>query len=307
MNRLSVWLFSGITGIFRTIIDLISIIIHPLYKASSKDKIQILGYHRVCALPETDDIMKYLNVPPASFASQMELLSQDGFNVITLEEFVECRDKNTKLPTKTVIITFDDGYRDNYLNAFPVLRKHDFKGTFFITTDYISEKQAFNWLKLGEESLAHYQKNKGDWLPLSRQEILEMNAQGSCFGSHTKSHCNLTQMDESKAMEELTDSKKYLEEMLQKPVTCFSYPYGEINNSAKNWIQTAGYRAAVVKWGSNALKNELLELHRTPINSQDSLAKFRRKVYGAYDWWFKWILPLVLLIQQIIPRGYRRA
>ena len=295
-----------IKNILRSCIDLVSIVFHPLSRLLGRNKVRILVYHRVCDLPETNDVMSFLNVPPKAFAQQMEFLSQNGFNVITLDEFIEYKGKNMKPPPKTVIVTLDDGYRDNYLNAFPVLARYNLRGTFFIVTDYIDSDKIFHWLKLEEKSLAHAQDNRQYWLPLRREEILEMNTQGACFGSHAKSHCSLTEIDDSRAMEELRGAKECLEGILQKPVRCFSYPYGDMNKSAKNWVQAAGYRAAVTKWGSNTTKSDFFELRRVPIKSQDSLAKFRRKVEGAYDWWFRWVLPFVILVEQIISRGQRK-
>ncbi|MFC1964603.1 polysaccharide deacetylase family protein [Chloroflexota bacterium] len=300
-------LFSDIRQVLRASIDFASIVLHPLCRLLEKNRVRILCYHRVCNLPETDDVMRYLNVPPAMFALQMVFLSQNGFNVITLEQFIEHRDKNMKFPPKSIIITFDDGYRDNYLNAFTILEKHNFKGTFFVATDYISSNRVFNWLRLGDESLAHSRENEEYWLPLRREEIREMGNQGACFGSHTKSHCHLNEVEQGKAMEELTGSKEYLEEVLAKPVSCFCYPFGEFSRPIKASVKIAGYKAAVsTKWGSNTLKSNPTELRRITIEEKDSLDRFVRKVDGAYDWWFRWLVPLMVSVQQLIYQRQRR-
>jgi len=244
--------------------------------------------------------MVNLNVPPKVFAQQMAFLSQNGFNVITLEQFIDYRNENKKLPPKTVIITFDDGYRDNYLNAFPILEKHNFKATFFVVTDYINSDEIFHWLQLGEQSLFHFQENRQYWLPLSQQSILDMSAQGACFGSHTKTHCCLSDVDENRVMEELNGSREYLEKILLKPVRCFSYPYGGMNKSVGGLVKAGGYRAAVTtKRGGNSLKSEPLQLRRIAIYGQDSLDKFVRIVEGAYDW-FEYLLPAIIFIQRLI-------
>lgn len=280
-------------------IDLVSIAVHPLCRFFGKNRVQILCYHRICDLPESDDVPEYFNVPPVAFAQQMAFLSQNGYNVITLEQFVEHRDKNRKPPPKSVIIVFDDGYRDNYLNAFPILENYSFKGTFFLVTDCIDSNRIFHWLTLGEELLAHSQKNKQYWLPLSKREILEMDARGACFGSHTKSHCDLNKVDQDKAIDELTGSKEHLEDMLGKPVICFCYPYGEVSKSVRGLVKAAGYKVAVtIKGGSNTLKDDPFELRRVIIERKDSLGRFIRKVDGAYDWWYGWLLPVVMLVSR---------
>jgi len=268
-----------------------------------KNRIRIIQYHRICDLPETDDVMSFLGVTIRAFDDQMDFLYRNGFNVITLEELIDCKENNLELPLKTIVLTFDDGFRDNYINAFPILEKYKLKGTFFLVTDCIGSDKIFHWLKLGKPSLDHARDNEQYWLPLKRKDILAMDAQGACFGSHSKNHNSLIQLNESTAMEELRGSKEYLEELLQKPVRCFCYPFGDENQSVNNLIQVAGYNAAVTtEMGSNTLNSDFLRLRRIPVNDQDSLAKFSRKVEGAYDWWFRWILPIVIGILQVVKK-----
>lgn len=265
--------------------DFVSTVIHPISKLWGKNRVRILLYHRVCDLPQTDDAMSYLNIPPAIFTQQMALLSRNGFNVITLDEFLDDRDKNKKPPPRTIIITFDDGYRDNYLNAFTILQKYNFRATFFIVTDYIDSEKTFHWLTLGEQSLLHSQSNKQYWLPLGKQDILAMSGYGCSFGSHTKSHCRLNDIGESRAMVELKGSKEHLEEILSQPVRCFCCPYGETSQSVMDWIKAAGYGASISpKIGGNTLNSDSFKLRRIEIYGEDSLAKFERKAEGAYDW-----------------------
>lgn len=283
-------------------IDFISIVVHPLSKILNNNRIRILLYHRVYDLVGMGDSMVNLSVPPKVFAQQMAVLAQNGFNVITLEQLINYRDENRKPPPKTAIITFDDGYRDNHINAFPILERYNFKATFFVVTDYINDG-IFQWLKLGEELLSHYQENKQYWLPLSERHIIDMSAQGACFGSHSSTHCSLSNVSEGRALKELNDSKEHLEKILSKPVRCFSYPYGKVNKSVKGLVKAIGYRAAVTtKEGGNTLRSDFFELRRTAIDGQDSPAKFKRKVEGAYDWWFRYLLPVIVSAQRTILR-----
>jgi peptidoglycan/xylan/chitin deacetylase (PgdA/CDA1 family) len=293
-------------NIFHGCFDIISSAIHPLSRLLSKNKVRILTYHRVCDLPETNDIMSSLNVLPEMFERQMEFLAQNGFNVITLEEFIEHKDKNFKPPPKTVLITFDDGYRDNYLNAFPVLQRYKFNATFFVVTDYIDNEIIFQWLKLGEASILHQQEHNAYWLPFSRQNIIDMNARGAGFGSHTSTHRQLGEIEGAEAEKELRYSKEQLEKILSKPVRCLSYPHGSMSKSVKDMVKAAGYRAAVTTMsGSNTLKSDFLQLRRITINGQDSLARFRRVMEGAYDWWFEYLMPVYFYLTGNILR--RRA
>ncbi|MFA5309398.1 MAG: polysaccharide deacetylase family protein [Dehalococcoidales bacterium] len=251
----------------------------------TRNKVRILSYHRVCDLPPTGDIMESLNINPVVFDRQMAWLSQKGYNVITPEQFIEYRDKNTAPPPKSIIITFDDGYRDNLLIALPILEKYGFRGTFLPVTDYIDSDRIFHWLKLGEKSITHSQANRQYWLPLTGGDIREMSARGACFGSHTKNHRYLTRLSPDEVAEELTASKKRLEDILGKPVVCFSYPHSDYNDTVKNLVKKAGYRAALTNEGANnTVKSDFLALKRVPMTGLDSTAAFRRRVEGGYDW-----------------------
>ena len=290
-------------NILRHCVDLGSIMVCPLSRWLGRNKVRILCYHRVCDLPRTEDAMSFLNVPPEVFAGQMAFLAQNNFNAVTLEQFIDYKDSRQKIPPRTVIVTFDDGYRDNYLNALPVLSRHNLKGTFFVVTGCIGSDKIFPWLKLEDKSLAHARENKQYWQPLGQEDILAMDAQGACFGSHTRSHCNLTQVDESEAMEELIGSKESLEKVLARPVRCFAYPYGGVNEQIKKLVKSAGYGAAVsTRWGGNTVRSDFLELRRITIEGGDSLGRFTRKVDGAYDWWFGLVLPVLIYIQRVIRR-----
>ena len=261
-----------------------AIISLSLYGLIGRKRVRILIYHKVCDLPPN----KYHDhaVPPASFARQMEYLFRNKYNVITLEEFVEYKERKAKPPPKSVIITFDDGYMENYLNALPVLERYNFKATFFITSDYIDSEEPFRWLDWDEQLLSQFRENKSDWLPLSRQMLLDISERGYSVGSHTKSHPDLTQVEESVAVEELKGSKQRLEEILAKPVTSFSYPFGEeLNERVKDLVKAAGYKVAVRAMGTGStLDSDFFELGRMPIEGCDSFLRFKNKLRGAYDW-----------------------
>ncbi len=267
------------------VIDCLRAIVNlPLYGLIGRKRVRILLYHKVCDLPPN----KYHDhaVPPASFAWQMEYLFRNRFNVITLEQFVECKEKKIKPPPKSVIITFDDGYMENYLNALPILERYDFKATFFITSDYIDSEEPFRWLDWDELLLSQFRENKTDWLPLSRQMLRTMSDCGFSIGSHTKSHPALTAVEESVAIEEVKGSKQRLEEILSKPVTSFSYPYGELNETVKSLVKAAGYKVAVgtMMGPANTIKSDFFELSRVAFVRRDSFLRFKNKVRGAYDW-----------------------
>lgn len=285
-------------------IEFVSILITPLTKIWGKNQICILCYHRVCDLhPQIGGIIRDLTVTPKAFDQQMNFLSKNGFNVITLDQYFDYKHKNIRPPKRSIVITFDDGYSDNYINAFKVLKKYNFKATFFIVTDYINSDRIFSWLKIGDITFLQYDKEKEYLLPLSKKAILEMDAYGATFGSHTKTHCYLTQINKNQIIDELRGSKEQLEKILAKPVKYFCFPHGDMNDFIKKQVKEAGYKAALaLKGGTNSLKSDPFELRRILILSQDSLYKFKRKVEGGYDWWDKYLLPVAIFLKGVISR-----
>ena len=169
---------------------------------------------------------------------------------------------------KLIVITFDDGYRDNYVNAFPIMKEFGLKGCVFCVSD-----------EIGKESF------------LRLEEIHEMADAGFEFGSHTMSHPELVHLDEKSKWLEISESKKRLEEMLGIPIPYFCYPKGFWDEEGVDMVATAGYAAACSnRPGSNDWRhllrrnsNDIYLLRRTEISGFDDLGDFRRKLNGAYD------------------------
>lgn len=171
----------------------------PTNKSISKfgKSVPILEYHCV-----DDNIFGWdeLFVSPAEFEKQMSYLKNNDYTVITFNQLSNI--KNIKNP---VIITFDDGYEDNYTNAYPILKKFNFSATIFLIS--------------GAVDSPHF---------LKRTEISEMKGLIS-FESHTKSHPHLTKLKDNEIANELTISKKIIEGMINSKVDVLAYPYGDYN------------------------------------------------------------------------------
>lgn len=254
---------------------------------SNNKEIHILTYHRVCPLPKEKKI-EYYNVSPKLFEKQMTYLSRHRFNVITLEEFINIKKNSFQLPDKSIIITFDDGFRDNYLYAFPILKKFSFRANFFVVSDYIGSQSPFPWLKWDSQAISHYKQNKSYWLPLNKKEIIKLSDFGHKINSHSKKHRALNTLDNIQAKDETQASRYAIEKLLSKSIKCFSYPYGswsDISEKVKTLVKKSGYKIAVTSIiGSNTIHSDLYSLRRIPIYETDSLFEFTKKIYGAYDW-----------------------
>jgi peptidoglycan/xylan/chitin deacetylase (PgdA/CDA1 family) len=295
-------IFSFAVNIARSCVDFVSVLIHPASKFFAGKRVRILCYHRVYDVPVKDPLMNYLSVPRETFRRQMSFLASNGYNVLTLEHLPEQLKKREL--KRAVVITFDDGYRDNYLNALPVLKQNNLKANIFISTDYISGDGFFPWLKITDEMKPYALKSE-EWLPLTRDQILEMG-HDFVIGSHAQSHNELNNMAPEKVRTELTGSRDKLEKLLGRPVNIFCYPFGEPGKKVREAVGMAGYKICVTsQWGGNNAKSDLLRLKRITIEGTDSLGRFIRKVEGAYDWWFGGILPVLMAVQRLACRSGR--
>jgi peptidoglycan/xylan/chitin deacetylase (PgdA/CDA1 family) len=288
----------------RSCVDFVSVLVHPVSKFFTGKRVRILCYHRVYDVPVKDPLMNYISVPRETFTRQMSFLASNGYNILTLEQLPE-QLKNRELK-RAIVITFDDGYRDNYLNALPVLKKNNIKANIFISTDYISSDGLFPWLKITGEIKAYALKSE-EWLPLTRDQILDMR-NDFVIGSHAQSHTELNNLGQEKVTAELTGSRDKLERLLGKPVKYFCYPFGEPDKKVREAVGKAGYEIAVTsRWGSNGVKSDLLCLKRITIEGTDSIGRFIRKVDGAYDWWFGGVLPVLMAIHSLVSRSGREG
>ena len=169
----------------------------------------ILAFHAL------DDRPAVAALPPRVFGRGIARLRERGHRTLGLLEAVDCVRRGTPFPGRTVVVTFDDGYRSVYEEAFPVLQHHGMTATVFLT--------------VGEPGASA----SGDRLPslegrpmLSWTEIREMQHAGITFGAHTLTHPDLTRLPAGLIEIEVRASKATIEDRLGTPVVCFAYPYG---------------------------------------------------------------------------------
>ena len=144
-----------------------------------------------------------LVVPPDEFRKQMQYLHDEGYHTITMDELYEYVTNGTALPDKPVLITFDDGYIDNYQHAFPILKEYNMKATLFMITSAFGESRFVNV-----------------------EQLKEMQANGIDIQSHTVNHKDLRSMSLDQARDELIGSKAVLEDRMKHPVRYIAYPGG---------------------------------------------------------------------------------
>ena len=233
--------------------------------------VPILMYHNVSLadtklLPTIGHPPKrklHLNqVTPQSFDRQMGFLKNNGYQVISLDDYVQGQKAGKKFSHKTVVITFDDGYVDNYTNAFPILKKYHFPATIFLISDYVGVSQGLlNW-----------------------EQVKEMSQYGISFGSHTRHHVYLPAQSKEQMKDEIAGSKHVIEEHLGKPVYYLAYPSGGFSDEIKTITALAGYKAALAtNRGYDRYNIDLYELNRIHVNSRDNELTLAGKLSGYYN------------------------
>ncbi len=202
------------------------------------------------------------------FRVQMAYFKAMGYRVMGLSEGFR-RLQEGSLPRKAIVLTFDDGYADFYYLVAPLLRRYGFGATVFPVADLIGQKAY--WLK---------EYGYPEAPLLTKEMIIELRDEGFEFGSHGLSHRRLSELDREALEAELKHSKAVLEEILQKKVSCFCYPYGDYNSSVQEATEAAGYRAAVTcERGKATARTDPYRLPRVAVSFGDSLAGLLWKIH----------------------------
>ncbi len=216
----------------------------------------ILCYHGV--KDEVDSGLRPTTV--ADFRRQMRFLSQ-AYTPISLPQLVQHLQDAAPFPPRAVAVTLDDGYRDNYENAYPLLQEYRIPATIFLATRFLGTGEIPPWEK------GRYTGPKP--LMLSWPQVRRMSAGGISFGAHTLTHPFLTRIPRRQAQAEIHQSKDVIEQQIGKPVTLLAYPSGDFNADIAEMVQGTGYAAAVsIVPGSVRVHDDPYALKRNLIQLQ---------------------------------------
>ncbi len=224
-------------------------------------RIPILMYHSII-----NDHNKSVSIN--SFEKQMLFMKKMGYQTINFNEL------NNSNNNKKFIITFDDGYENVFLNAFPLLKKLGFKATCFIVTNKIGLYNEWDVNKVS------YKKMK----LMNFDQINEWLLSGFDVGSHSMDHLDLTKINNENKFQQIVYSKNFFKEIFNVEIKSFSYPYGSYDDELCNLVKKY-YNFAVTtrrsRFTINKFNNELLP--RVPINKNDNLFKFFLKIKTPYE------------------------
>jgi peptidoglycan/xylan/chitin deacetylase (PgdA/CDA1 family) len=254
-----------------------------LYKKARIQKhglgyIPVLMYHKIPKEPIQSQHRIF--VTEATFEHQLRQLKSRGFETITFDTYLRFRDAEpgVTLPKKPIVLTFDDGYLDNYTNAWPLLKKYGFTATIY--------------------ALGHPKHDHNFWdtpsgeprQPLmSAEQLQEMATAGIEIGGHTLNHTKLTEIPMAEAWIEINESRQNLLALTGQPVRTFAYPYGVYSDEIKALVRKAGYETAVIISGGGMVwEDDLLEIFRVYVFPEDRGFAFWKKTSPWYRAYFKW-------------------
>jgi len=227
----------------------------------------VLAYHKIDQ-PTPDVKIRGAYTSPKRFAKQMTWLKKHGFVFYTASELIKHYLEYGAFPVRGITITFDDGWKDNCTNAFPVMRDLGIKATIFLVPSVI-----------GKTSDAITAEGEGPRAHMTAEEVVEMSRHGIEFGSHSFNHVHLHQASAEEIEREVRESKNYIENLVQKPCETFAYPAGFFSNEAKKAVSDAGYIAAFTTVYGDAGDADLFELNRVEILRRDGRPfAFARKI-----------------------------
>lgn len=244
---------------------------------TSISDIPIINYHKISSHSDVGITSR----KPLDFNNDLALLSELGYQTITFRDIA----LNKSLPTRPIILTFDDGYKSILENAYPIMKKFGFTGVVYIPTDYIGQTNDWD-VQLAGKRFSH----------LTENDLRFLHRQGFEIGSHGCSHRSLLAMKQSEAQRELNESKIKIEELLDASVYSISYPFGMFNEALLKRARESGYQfgVAAVFFKTRQLNGfSPLAIRRLNVYRMDSGKVLEQKIKKQFQSFFAyrdWII-----------------
>lgn len=238
---------------------------------NKKYEIPIFMYHRIIKQQEEEGIYGTY-VYEKELEKQFNYIKDKGYTPIVFEDIEKgILEKNSKY----VVLTFDDGYLDNYTILFPMLKKYSFKAVIYPVTG-----ERYNRWDCERVAGAEKKLQLMNW-----EQMREMSESGVIeFGGHTVTHCNLNEISENEAKTEIKKCKEELEEKLEKKILSFAYPYGFFNEKHEKMVEETGYKYGIATDSGTAdFFENLYHIRRIGIFSKDDIKKYEKKIKGNYN------------------------
>ena len=221
------------------------------------DTLCVLMYHSIA-----DNNPTFFNVTPQNFAKQMSYLADHGYQVVKPTDLIDYLAGRRTLSSKAILITFDDGYEDNYLQAAPILRRYGFPATVFLTTSLIDRVET----------------HRSGWTTnmLTSQEIKQLVDSGLWqFGAHTETHPHLSKLSYDKQQIELEKSKEAVERITGQDCMLVAYPYGDYDEQTLRLAKEIFTLGFTVQPGLVSRSSVPLSLARNSIDREVNFTRFK--------------------------------
>ena len=225
-----------------------------------KPEVPILCYHRIRNILASDGPdLKVYSVTPTDFAAQMKALSDNGYHTILPEQLKAYLVYGDKLPSKPILITFDDTREEQLSIGATEMEKYGFKGVFFIMTVSI---------------------NRPGYM--TKEQIKSLSNSGNEIGGHTWDHHRVTKYEGADWETQITKPNKKLEGIIGKPITCFAYPFGLWNSAAIPHLKENGYQLAFILSTKRDSINPLYTLRRIIVSGTWSPSEFMKSIQSSF-------------------------
>jgi len=241
----------------------------------------VLMYHKI---PDAAPATRHQTfVTKDNFARHLAFFRRQGFTPITFadyQEFASGRRPLREFPRRPLILTFDDGYLDNYRNLLPLMQQAGYRGVLYLLGDFDLRHNAWDLAADPAEPRAEL---------MSEAQKAAFVAAGWEIGAHTLTHPHLSELPAATAAHELSASKAALEQRLGVAVQSFAYPYGDLSPETKRLVAAAGFRYAVATdTGGQHLEDDRLQIFRVNIFPHETAASLRKKTATWYRHYYRW-------------------
>lgn len=245
--------------------SVIYIFFNLISNVMSRGEVLVMAYHSI----DRNDSINSVN--PEVFRKQIEYLRRN-YEIVSLKRIVDFAEKGRAPCRRCVAITFDDGYRDNYLNAYPYLKKNGIPATVFVAVGYVQKEMALNGIPLKM---------------LSWEEILEMSENNISIEAHTVSHPNLQRMNAKDVENEIISSKEEIEKNTGREVNYFCYPSGRYNKEVVDLVKSLGFKGAFGGEGLIKQDEDPFIINRVSVDRSINFYMFKTRLTKALEWYKK--------------------
>ena len=231
--------------------------------------VPILLYHSV-ASTAAPRFRKWA-LSPEMFAAHMAYLHDQRYTPLTVTQLVRAMAAKAEgWPSRPIVISFDDGYADFLVGAWPSLKQYVFAATLYVVTKYVGQNSG--WL---------HGQGAGDRLMLSWAQLAEIGAAGIECGAHSHTHVQLDTVPIDVAREEIVRSKNEIEQHLNQPAETFAYPYGYYTPAVRELVQAAGFSSAcAVKHALSTTTDDRFALARIIVSADTTVERLADLLTG---------------------------